>query len=185
MRVITLLLVSFFLVACTAQGTTVLTAKADAFVEAVTPEQRALRACMATVILSEVWTYRLIHLGSTADERAMAKVAMTNMLESIADLRFNDGIWFETQMFYALHTMLRSVAPVAKGRILGGVAQGMGGDIVGLVRGLKTTTIQVALVKVMKRDVVNLFETMDTTEGLAIGWAACRFRIEGNMDKLS
>ncbi len=185
MRVITLLLVSFFLVACTTQGTSVLTDRADTFVEATTPEQRALRACMATAILSEVWAYRLIHLGSTADEREAARVAMTNMLESIADLRLNDGIWFETQMFYATHTMLRSAAPAVKGRILGGVAQGLGGDIMGLVRGLKTTAIQVALAKVMKRDVVNLFETMNTTEDLKIGWAACRFRIEGNMDKLS
>ncbi len=164
-------------------------AKADEkFVEATTPEQRALRACMATAIVSEVWTYRLVYVGSNLEERQGAANSMENMLASIDGLSTDStGVWFETEMFYSLNTLLRSVAPAVRDRILSGVESALGGSIFGLIEELETTIVQVALAKIMRRDVVAFFETADlsTGGGIADGFAACRSRIEGNIIKLS
>jgi len=163
--------------------------KADArFVEAVTPEQRAIRACMATAIVSEVWTYRLVYVGSNLEERSQAASSMVTMLESIDGLSSGTaGVWFETELFYSLNTMLRSVAPAVRDRIMSGVENALAGSVLGLIKELETTVVQVALAKIMKRDVVTFFESADlsTPEGIDAGFAACRSRIEGNIAKLS
>ena len=189
MRVITLLLVSFFLIACTtSQDTSVLSDSADAFVEATTPEQRALRACFATAIVFEIWTYRLVYVGSNLDDRKDAAASMMDMLESIDGLSSGTtGVWFETKMFYALNSMLRSVAPAVRDRILSGVENALAGSVLGLIKELETTIVQVALAKTMKRDVVAFFESTDlsTPEGIEAGFAACRSRIEGNIVELN
>ena len=158
------------------------------FVEAATPEQRALRACFATAIVSEVWTYRLLHVGSTLEERQDAASAMVKMLGSIDGLNSGAaGVWFETEMFHSLNRMLRSVAPEIQKRIMSKVENALAGSVLGLIRELETTVVQVALARIMKRDVVAFFESTDlsTPEGIEAGFAACRSRIEGNIFDLS
>ncbi len=138
--------------------------------------------------MSEVWTYRLVHVGSNIDERTQAASAMTEMLDSIDRLNSGTtGVFFETELFYSLNTMLRSVAPAVRDRILSGVENALAGSVLGLIKELETTVVQVALAKIMKRDVVAFFESTDlsTPEGIDAGFAACRSRIEGNIAELS
>lgn len=156
---------------------------ADKVWPASTQPERAVRACMATAIVGELWTYRLTWEGGTPDEKAAAKGALMGMLDSVRRVRtLDEAFWFETEMFYVLNSLLRQASPLVKSRILSGVASAVSGNIGALVAELRTTAAQVALTDSMIMDVSVIFEA--ETPDIDAAWAACEARIELNISRL-
>ena len=133
-------------------------------------EARAVRVCMASAIVAEVWVYRLVWEGGTPDEKAAARGVILTMMEDVEDVQgMSETMWFQTSMFYALNGLVRQAGPLVKSRILSSVANAATGNIGGLVAELRTTAGQVALVDAMMADVGFVFEagvvTAKTTAG--------------------
>ena len=157
---------------------------ADKVWPAATQEARAVRVCMASAIIAEVWTYRLTWEGGSMEEKAQARGVILTMIDDVQNVRglTNDSIWFETNMFYSLNGLLRHAGPLVKDRILDNVQHALTGNIGALIAELRTTAGQVALTDAMMRDISPIFET--ETPDIDAAWAACEERLALNLGRL-
>lgn len=159
------------------------------FVKATTPEERALRLCFGAAIIGEVWKYRLDEEGATRQDRDLAASSLRRMHSAAVNLRLeNETIWFETEMFYAVKTLIIAVEAGARQRLMDRLGQLVMGSYTPLtfLRGLKVVAGQAALTNVMMADVRRLYERADftTSHGQATAWGGCTKRIQDNLNLL-
>ncbi|MHA2067837.1 MAG: hypothetical protein ACXABY_26030 [Candidatus Thorarchaeota archaeon] len=160
-----------------------------AFVEATTHEERALRLCMGAAIVSEVWLYRLEEEGATREQRDRSVGAMSRMSVAASSMIANtDNVWFETEMFYAVKTLISAAGQGARDRLLNRLSNFVSEGYTPLVflQGLKTLAGQAGLTQVMMSDVRRLYDgdKFGTLEGQEEAWNACLSRMEQTIKRL-
>ena len=143
--------------------------------EADTPELRALRACQIGAMASEMMTYRLLWFPSEEAQRRGVASAIDRALETIDRIQA-EHVWFETEMFLASVLMAREVGGATKERVTRGLADGF--SWLGLLREIRITTGQAALVNAMVLDVNR--QVGDPPAVSDEVWQSCRARLAFN-----
>lgn len=168
-------------------------AGADKIIPADTPAERSLRACLATAVLSELITYRVLWFESTAEERLGAATTMRQMFNAISQVRYTsegpdaeDPFWFQTQMFYVVAGMVRSVEGVITDSAMETIADALTGQVRDLLTTLRVRAGQVALANYMIEDIRRYFEldSRGEPEWFDTGWNMCEQRVNTNIGLL-
>ena len=166
-------------------------AKADeVFVEANTPEERALRLCFSASVVSEIWVYRMTEEATTRLDRERARTALIVMKDAVADLKNNiDTMWFETEMIYGVKSLVDTAETGVRQRLLDRLTSFASGSYSPLdfFRGVRTTLGQTAIANAMVQDIRRLYDEAGFLfpEKQEEAWAHCADRIEKNINKLS
>lgn len=160
---------------------------AHRIVAADDPQERALRVCLFSAVAAEAWVYRLLFHASDADEAMTAMGGLMRMQAATKRVQAEaDSLWFETEMFYSVVTMVRALEGPVRSRALGLAGSVLTRDWRGLARRLRSGAGQGLLASAMLRDIRAGFERMargDLSEAQA--WAACEQRIAEKVEALS